>query len=163
MRTAALYASSKLDHGAATSQTCEAPAGQRKRRGIQYPTQMSGAGNPGRLRCLLYRQARQWRTVIRSFRHKGVQRFFETGSKSAIQASHVARLRLQLTRLDTARGPQDMNAPGSALHPLSGALAGHWAIRVNANGRLSLLSRDRTQCLWTLPRLSLRRFYEAHV
>ena len=76
-------------------------------------------------------------TVIRSFRHKGVQRFFETGSKSAIQASHAARLRLQLTRLDNARGPQDMNAPGWKLHPLKGALSGHWAVCVNANWRLT--------------------------
>jgi toxin HigB-1 len=75
--------------------------------------------------------------VIRSFRHKGVQRFFETGSRAGIQASHAARLRLQLTRLDNARGPQDMNAPGWKLHPLKGVLSGHWAVHVNANWRLT--------------------------
>ena len=30
--------------------------------------------------------------MIKSFRHKGLQRFFETGSKSGIQATHAAKL-----------------------------------------------------------------------
>jgi proteic killer suppression protein len=75
--------------------------------------------------------------VIRSFRHKGLRRFFESGSKAGIQATHAARLRIQLTRLDSAHGPQDMNAPGWKLHPLKGNLAGHWAVWVDANWRLT--------------------------
>ena len=74
--------------------------------------------------------------MIKSFRHKGLQSFFETGSKAGIQPSHAARLRLQLTRLDDATCPQDMNAPGWKLHSLSGNLAGYWAITVNGNWRL---------------------------
>ena len=44
-----------------------------------------------------------------------------------------------LTRLDDATCPQDMNAPGWRLHPLSGALAGQWAITVNGNWRLTFM------------------------
>ena len=75
--------------------------------------------------------------MIRSFRHKGLKRFFETGSKAGIQAAHAARLRLMLTRLDGSHVPQDMNASGWKLHPLKGDLTGHWAIWVDANWRLT--------------------------
>ena len=75
--------------------------------------------------------------MIRSFRHKGIQDFFETGSKSGIQPNHAGRLRIQLTRLDDATSPQDMNAPGWRLHRLSGTMADHWSITVNGNWRLT--------------------------
>lgn len=75
--------------------------------------------------------------MIKSFRHKGIQGFFETGSKAGIQPDHASRLRIQLTRLDVAVNPQDMNAPGWRLHSLSGALTGHWSITVNGNWRLT--------------------------
>jgi len=65
------------------------------------------------------------RSVIRSFRHKGLQRFFETGSKAGIQASHGKRLARMLSRLDAAGQPRDLNVPGWHLHALTGDLAGH--------------------------------------
>lgn len=75
--------------------------------------------------------------MIRSYRHKGLQRFADTGSKSGIQPSHAKRLRNLLTALDAANGPSDMNAPAYALHPLHGELEGHWAVRVSGNWRLT--------------------------
>jgi len=75
--------------------------------------------------------------VIRSFIHKGIKKFYETGSNSGIQAAHAARLRLQLGRLDSATGPDDMNLPGWRLHPLKGELKGHWAVWVDKNWRLT--------------------------
>ena len=74
--------------------------------------------------------------MIKSFRHKGLQRFFETGSKAGIQAAHAPKLRLQLGALDQADKPQDLSAPSWALHPLRGELSGHWAITVSGNWRL---------------------------
>ena len=50
--------------------------------------------------------------MIKSFRQKGVQTFFETGSKAGIQPVHAKRLRLQLARLDGARSSADMALPG---------------------------------------------------
>jgi len=61
--------------------------------------------------------------VIKSFRHKGLQRFFETGSKTGIQNGHAARLSRQLAVRNRASGPSDMNLPGWALHPLKGGLS----------------------------------------
>jgi proteic killer suppression protein len=75
--------------------------------------------------------------VIRSFRHKGVERFFLKGNKAGIQAAHAAKLARQLQRLDVARGPQDLNVPGWKLHPLKGNEEGLWAVWVSGNWRLT--------------------------
>jgi toxin HigB-1 len=77
--------------------------------------------------------------MIRGFRHKGLQRFFETGSKSGIRAAHERRLRLMVSRLDDATSPRDMDAPGWKLHALKGALKGHWAVWVDGNWRLTFM------------------------
>ena len=74
--------------------------------------------------------------MIRSFRHKGLERFYLDGRKAGIQAVHASRLRLQLGRLDAAAGPGDMNLPGWRLHPLKGSLKGLWAVSVSGNWRL---------------------------
>jgi proteic killer suppression protein len=75
--------------------------------------------------------------VIRSFAHKGLERFFRTGSKTGIQPKHAERIREQLTALNAAICPEDLAAPGYDLHPLKGDLAGHWSIKVSANWRLT--------------------------
>jgi len=71
--------------------------------------------------------------VIRGFRHKGLAKFFETGSRAGIQPQHAERLRLILGRLNAATSPQDMGLPGSNLHPLSGDRKGTWAVSVSGN------------------------------
>ena len=75
--------------------------------------------------------------MIRTFRHRGLERFFRVGSKAGIQPKHAKRLRLQLGRLDAAAGPADMDLPGWRVHPLRGKLAGHWAVWVDENWRLT--------------------------
>jgi proteic killer suppression protein len=75
--------------------------------------------------------------VIKSFRHNGVERFFRTGSKAGIQPKHAKRLTLQLARLDAATSAADMNLPGWRWHALSADLAGHWAVWVDENWRLT--------------------------
>jgi len=75
--------------------------------------------------------------MIKRFRHKGVERFFRTGSKAGIQSQHAKRLRLQLGRLDASKSAEDMNLPGWKLHRLTGDLEGHWAVWVSVNWRLT--------------------------
>lgn len=75
--------------------------------------------------------------VIKSFQHKGLEKFYLTGSKAGIQPGHAARLRKQLTLLEAAATPDDLNVPGYHLHPLKANLAGHWAIKVDKNWRLT--------------------------
>jgi len=67
--------------------------------------------------------------MIKSFRHKGLQRFFEKGAKSGIQPPHERRLRLMLSRLD--------DAMEARCHALKGELKGHWAVWVDGNWRLT--------------------------
>jgi proteic killer suppression protein len=75
--------------------------------------------------------------VIRSFKNKGLARFFETGSKAGIQAQHGDRLRLILGRLSAASAPEDMGLPGLPLHQLKGPRKGTWAVWVSGNWRIT--------------------------
>ena len=75
--------------------------------------------------------------MIRSFRHKGIERFFSIGSKAGIQPIHAAKLNEQLSVLNVANSPEQMNVPGWRWHRLSANLAGHWAVSVSGNWRLT--------------------------
>ena len=75
--------------------------------------------------------------MIRSFRHEGLARFFEAGSKGGIQAQHADRLRLILAHLNAAVAPDDMALPGLRLHPLRGDRKGTWSVWVSGNWRVT--------------------------
>jgi len=75
--------------------------------------------------------------MIRSFKHKGLARFLESGSKSGIQAQHADRLRLVLAQLSAATAPEDMGLPGLRLHPLKGDRKGTWSVWVSGNWRVT--------------------------
>ena len=80
--------------------------------------------------------------MIASFRHKGLKRFYETGSTAGIQPDHRNRIRLQLAALDTATTIDDMDVPGFNLHPLKGQRKGIWAISVSGNWRITFRFED---------------------
>ena len=84
--------------------------------------------------------------MIRSFQHKGLERFFTTGSKAGIQAKHANRLRLILGRLHVASEARDMNLPGLKLHRLKGIRGDTWAVSVSGNWRVtfSFVKNDAT-------------------
>jgi proteic killer suppression protein len=75
--------------------------------------------------------------MIKSFRHKGIEKYFATGSKAGIQPRHATRLKLQLTQLNVALEPEELNLAGWDWHPLKADLAGHWAVSVSGNWRLT--------------------------
>ena len=75
--------------------------------------------------------------MIRGFKHKGLEKFFSTGSKAGIQAQHAERLRVILGRLSASVAPQDMNLPGLDLHQLKGDRKGTWAVKVSGNWRIT--------------------------
>ena len=74
--------------------------------------------------------------MIKSFKHKGLKVFFETGSCRGIKVSHKKKLARILTTLSVAEAIEDMKTPEFRLHPLSGDLAGKWAVQVNGNWRV---------------------------
>jgi len=75
--------------------------------------------------------------VIRSFKHKGLEKFFLKGNKSGIQAKHAGRLRLILGRLNASTSPKDMDLPGLKLHELEGRRKGIWSVWVSGNWRVT--------------------------
>jgi proteic killer suppression protein len=75
--------------------------------------------------------------VIRTFRPKGLAKFFSTESRAGIQAEHAERLSLILATLNAATTPGDMGLPGLKLHPLKGGRSGTWSVTVRANWRIA--------------------------
>lgn len=75
--------------------------------------------------------------MIRGFKHKGLAKFFETGSRAGVQARHAERLRLILGRLSAATAPRDMALPGLGLHALKGDRKGTWAVAVSETWRVT--------------------------
>ena len=80
--------------------------------------------------------------MIHAFRHKGLRKFFESGSAAGVQPHHANRLRMLLVALDTAQSIDDMNVPGFRLHPLKGSERGRWSVWVNGNWRLTFELKD---------------------
>ena len=74
--------------------------------------------------------------MIKSFAHKGLQKFFITGNKAGIRADHAHKLARQLAMLNVATDPKDMDVPGWKLHKLS---TGHWSIWINGNWRMTFI------------------------
>lgn len=75
--------------------------------------------------------------VIKDFKHKGLEKFFTTGSTQGIQFKHRSRLRMQLAMLNAAAQVEDMNKPGWNLHQLKGRSTGFWSIKVSGNWRVT--------------------------
>lgn len=74
--------------------------------------------------------------MIVGFRHKGLKLFYEKGDASKLQPQHVSKIRLILTRLDTATTPEELNVPGYGLHQLKGDLKEFWSVKVDKNYRI---------------------------
>lgn len=74
--------------------------------------------------------------MIRSIRHKGLKRLYESGDPRGVITEHTAKLRDILARLDAAATPADMDLPGFRLHALKGGFKGFWAVTVRANWRV---------------------------
>jgi len=75
--------------------------------------------------------------MIKSFKHKGLKKFYETGSRQGIQAQHASKLRMQLAALDSARVLEDLEIPGYRFHELKGNRKGVWSISVSGNWRIT--------------------------
>lgn len=80
--------------------------------------------------------------MIQSLRHKGLRKFYESGSGAGVQPHHAKRLRMLLTALDTAQSIEDMDIPGFRLHQLKGEERGRWAVWVNGNWRVTFEFKD---------------------
>jgi proteic killer suppression protein len=75
-------------------------------------------------------------TMIKSFKHPGIEDFFYTGKKKGIRPEYAGRLEIILDRLNAANEVKDMNYPGSNLHKMTGDKKGQYAVKVSGNWRV---------------------------
>ncbi len=75
--------------------------------------------------------------MIKSFKHRGLEKYFLKGTKSGIQPKHENRIRLILARLNASTSPTDMDLPGLRLHELTGNRKGTWSVSVSGNWRIT--------------------------
>ena len=80
--------------------------------------------------------------MIRSFRHRGLQRFYDSDDPSRIGAALRAKVRRVLSALDAAESPQALDMPGFRLHRLKGGLEGFWSVTVSGNWRVIFRFED---------------------
>ena len=80
--------------------------------------------------------------MIKSFKHKGLREFFESGNRKGIKSVHASKLARILDRLDASLQPSDMNLPGYKLHQLLGKDKGTWSVRVSGNWRVTFQFED---------------------
>ena len=75
--------------------------------------------------------------MIRSFRHKGLERLFCNNDTRRVPPTQLKRLERLLDLLDSAEKASDMNLPGNRFHELKGTSQGRFAVSVSANWRLT--------------------------
>lgn len=75
--------------------------------------------------------------MIRSFRHRGLREFFDSGSRRGISPELAARIARRLDVLEAAQHVTDIDAHGFNLHRLKGDRQGDWAISVSGNWRIT--------------------------
>ncbi|MEK7274368.1 MAG: type II toxin-antitoxin system RelE/ParE family toxin [Candidatus Desantisbacteria bacterium] len=75
--------------------------------------------------------------MIKSFKHKGLEKFFHNDDRSGINVQHASKLGRILDRLDASVNLHDMNLPGYRLHELKGEKKGIWSVWVSDNWRVT--------------------------
>ena len=75
--------------------------------------------------------------MIKSFVHKGLEKFFTSGNMTGIQAKHANKLHLILAQLNQSTRVEDMDIPSLALHKLQGKKKDIWSVTVQANWRIT--------------------------
>jgi proteic killer suppression protein len=75
--------------------------------------------------------------MFKSFRHRGLQRYFETGDHRDLRTDQVKRIRRVLAILDAGASVGTLETlAGMRLHPLKGGLDGFWSTSVTGNWRI---------------------------
>jgi proteic killer suppression protein len=81
--------------------------------------------------------------MINTWKHKGLRRFYETGSTTGIQPKHATRLKIILQRLEAAICAEDMDLPGMRFHKLKGNYKEFYSVTVNGNWRIIFKFEDK--------------------
>ena len=81
--------------------------------------------------------------MIKSFKHKGLEKFFTNGSKKGIQPAHAKKIFEILTALHAAVRVQNMEVSGWDLHPLKHWGTDLWSVKVSGNYRITFVFAAR--------------------
>ena len=82
--------------------------------------------------------------MIKSFKHKGLEKFYITGSTKGIQAIHADKISRILGRLNVLTGLNDLRSPAYRLHQLKGDKQNLWLVTVQANWRITFEYDEQT-------------------
>lgn len=80
--------------------------------------------------------------MIKTFRHRGLKRLYQTGDASKLRADQVKRIEEVLAHLDVAMKPTDLDFPGYRLHRLKGNLKDFWSVSISGNWRITFRFED---------------------
>ena len=75
--------------------------------------------------------------MIKSFKHRGIERFFTASNHKGIPAASAAPIERLLDFLDASVAPADMNLPGLKFHELKGDRKATFSIAVTGNYRIT--------------------------
>jgi toxin HigB-1 len=75
--------------------------------------------------------------MIRTFKHGGLRRYFETGDPKGLATEMVKRIQIRLNVLNRARELRDIALPGFDFHPLKGDRKGEYTLGVTGNYRMT--------------------------
>lgn len=85
--------------------------------------------------------------MIKTWKHKGLKKFFESGRTAGIKTEHKFRLKIILQRLNAAIKADDMNLPGMRFHALKGNRKGYYSVTVSGNWRVIYKSEGQNAIL----------------
>lgn len=80
--------------------------------------------------------------MIKSFRNRALKRLVESNDRSGVSPQHVRKIIFILNALGSATRIGDMDLPGLGLHQLRGEYAGHHAVSVSGNWRITFRFDD---------------------
>ena len=93
--------------------------------------------------------------MIKTFRHRGLERFFTTGDGRGLQPGQLVRVRRLLGILDAAETVETLQLfPDMRLHAPKGARTGVWAISNSRMWQINFSIEDRDVC-----EVNLVRYY----
>lgn len=74
--------------------------------------------------------------MLVTFRHKGLQQYYEEGNDSKLPAQYLRKINRVLDQLNAVTSISDIQQMGSGIHKLTGDLADFWAITITPNYRI---------------------------
>ncbi len=83
--------------------------------------------------------------MIKSFKHKGLEKLYTTGSVKGVQAIHAKRIKEILFLLNAMTSTDDLKLPSLKLHKLKGEMRNLYSVTVQANWRITFMFDKKTK------------------